>query len=79
MIKPGPSETTNQSNVRCLHLQSMVNILGIFRSWLSFMQQMNAKTLLSGILILMLQLEYPVDIVTVLQMKGRKMTDMGSL
>lgn len=43
------------------------------------MQQMNAKTLLSGILILMLQLEYPVDIVTVLQMKGRKMTDMGSL
>jgi len=57
----------------------MVNILGIFRSWLSFMQQMNAKTLLSGILILMLQLEYPVDIVTVLQMKGRKMTDMGSL
>jgi len=31
------------------------------------------------ILILMLQLEYPVNIVTVLQMKGRKMTGMGSL
>ena len=64
MIKPGPNETTNQSNVHCLHLQSMVNILHIFRSWLPFMQQMRMKSLLSGILILMLHLEYPVDIVT---------------
>jgi len=64
MIKPGPDETTNQSNVQHLHLQSIVNILGILRSWLSFMQQMRMKTLLSGILILMLQLEYPIDIAT---------------
>lgn len=51
------------SDVHCLHVQSMVYVFGILRSWLSFMQRIKMKTLFSGIPILMLQLEYPVDIV----------------